>query len=81
MEILFRGCPPSKTSLFHSRDMELKSRNCTMTENESAQGIWITFVRIGSRLTVANQGVPFSPYDVPGVDWSPFVLSMATVMT
>ncbi|WP_236080728.1 hypothetical protein [Pseudomonas aeruginosa] len=22
-------------------------------------------VRIGSRLTIANQGVPFSPYDVP----------------
>ena len=38
-------------------------------------------VRIGSRLTIANQGVPFSLMMFPGVDWSPFVLSMATVMT
>ena len=82
MEILFRGCPPSKTSLFpFQRRWELKSRNCTMTENESAQGIWITLSGSGVASLLRIKAYPSPLMMFPGVDWSPFVLSMATVMT
>ncbi|HBO3278509.1 TPA: hypothetical protein L4S01_003460 [Pseudomonas aeruginosa] len=45
------------------------------------QGIWITLSGSGVASLLRIKAYPSPLMMFPGVDWSPFVLSMATVMT